>query len=114
VRTAVEDVLRRRGGLTLAVVPLIYGVGLLWPTDAPFAEALAALVAPFDRSPLLERVERNRVNLYLRVLELQDALGHADGRSRRVLAGYDQRIAELEAENAALRVALARQRAATG
>jgi hypothetical protein len=108
VLTAVEDVLARRANLHLAVVPAVYGVGVVWPAEAPFAAVVGALLEPWDRAPLLERLERNRVRLYLRVLELQDELTHADRRRLRVLTGLDARIAELEAENAELRLALAR------
>jgi hypothetical protein len=34
---------------------------VLWPRDAPWADAVAAVLAPWDRNPLLERLERNRV-----------------------------------------------------
>ncbi len=108
VLTAVEDVMAERPGLRLAIVPVIYGLGLLWPEDAPWGEALSTLLAPYDQLPLLERLERNRIDLYLRVLELQDRVRHVNATQARVLARDDQRLAELEAENAALRVRLAR------
>ncbi len=108
VLTAVEDVMAERAGLRLAIVPVIYGLGVLWPEDAPWGHVLATLLAPYDQLPLLERLERNRVHLYLHVLALQDRLRHVNAARVRVLASYDQRLAELEAENAALRVRLAR------
>ena len=38
------------------------------------------LLAPYAGSPFLARLERNRIELYLRVLELQDAAGHRPAR----------------------------------
>jgi hypothetical protein len=57
----VEDFVAAREGLTLAVVPAFYGLGVVWPSDAPWAEAVAAIVEPWDRNPLVERLEANRV-----------------------------------------------------
>jgi hypothetical protein len=61
VLTAVEDFVAERDGVELAIVPAFFGLGVLWPRDAPWAEALAAVLAPWDRNPLLARLERNRV-----------------------------------------------------
>jgi hypothetical protein len=61
VLTAVEDFVAEREGLQLAIVPAFFGLGVLWRTDAPWADAVAAVVAPWDRNTLLERLERNRV-----------------------------------------------------
>jgi hypothetical protein len=112
VLTAIEAVMDRRGDLVLAVIPAVYGVGVLYPAAAPWADAVAALVAPYDGLGLLDRLESNRLDLYLRVLELQDRLNRVDRSRNRVLATYDERIAALEAENARLRVDNARRREA--
>ena len=61
VFTAVEDFVSGRDDLRLAVVPAFFGLAIVWPNDAPWAERVAAVVAEFDRNPLLERLERNRV-----------------------------------------------------
>ena len=61
VLTAVEDFVAARDGLRLAVVPAFFGLGVVWHRDAPCAEAVADLVEPWDRNPLLERLEANRV-----------------------------------------------------
>jgi hypothetical protein len=62
VLTAVEDFLAERDDdLRLAVVPAFFGLGVLWRLDAPYAGALAELLDAWDRNPLLERLERNRV-----------------------------------------------------
>jgi hypothetical protein len=51
----------QRDGLRLAVVPAFFGLGVVWPTGAPWADPLAELLEPWDRNPLLERLEANRV-----------------------------------------------------
>jgi hypothetical protein len=62
VLTAVEDfVAAQDGRLELAIVPSFYGVGVVWERSAPYAERIAELLAPFDRNPLIARLERNRV-----------------------------------------------------
>jgi hypothetical protein len=60
VLTAVEDFVKSRDGLRLAVVPSFFGLGVVWREDAPYADALAQLLGPLDRNPLLERLEANR------------------------------------------------------
>jgi len=59
--TAIEDFLADQPGLRLAVVPAFFGFGIIWHRDAPWADGVAAIVDPFDRSPVLERLESNRV-----------------------------------------------------
>jgi hypothetical protein len=62
VLTAVEDFLAARDGLRLAIVPAFFGLGVVWRADAPWAGALAELLDPWDRNPLLARLEANRVH----------------------------------------------------
>lgn len=62
VRTAAEDFVAGHDGLQLAVVPLFFGFGAIWDREAPWAEAVAAILAPWDRNPVLERLEANRVH----------------------------------------------------
>jgi hypothetical protein len=61
VLTAIEDFIEDRRGLRLAIVPAFFGLGILWPEDAPWAQAVAEIVDPWDRNPILERLEANRV-----------------------------------------------------
>ena len=61
VLTAVEDFVAGREGLRLAVVPAFFGLGVVWPEDAPWSDAVARIVEPWDRNPLLERLEASRV-----------------------------------------------------
>jgi hypothetical protein len=62
VLTAAEDFVNAHGELELAIVPPFFGLGIVWPRRARWAGAVAAVVAPYDRNPLLERVERKRID----------------------------------------------------
>jgi hypothetical protein len=59
--TAVEDFTADRPGMRLAVVPAFFGFGALWHEDASWAGDVARVVEPWDRNPVLERMEANRV-----------------------------------------------------
>lgn len=61
VLTAVEDFVSAREGLRLVVVPAFFGFGAVWSTAAPWAQEIEAILGPWDRNPLLERLEANRV-----------------------------------------------------
>jgi hypothetical protein len=61
VLTAVEDFVEANEGLRLAIVPAFFGLGIVWHRDAPWSDALAEVVDPWDANPLLERLETNRV-----------------------------------------------------
>ena len=61
VLTAVEDFVDARDGLRLAIVPAFYGLGGVRHVDAPWADALAETLEPWDRNPVVERLESNRV-----------------------------------------------------
>jgi hypothetical protein len=97
VLTAVEDFVAETDGLTFRLVPCVFGLGFLYAASAPWAEALDAHLAPYDRSPLLERLEDNRIALYLQVLRLQDELDRRAGVQAQVVSGLRRRVAELEA-----------------
>lgn len=77
VLTAVEDFVAGREDLRLAVIPSFFGFGVLWSLKAPWADAVAAIVDPWDRHPLLERLEANRVHHlalgHTRLIELWEA-----------------------------------------
>jgi hypothetical protein len=112
VLTAVEDFLAEREGLVYAEVPAVFGLGLLYSQRAPYAERLAAVLEPWDRNALVARLEENRLALYALVLELQDSARMRDLGSDRVLLRYAERLADLEAENASLRLERGRLRQA--
>ena len=61
VLTAIEDFAEGRDDLRLAIVPAFFGFGALWDRGAPWADAVAAILDPFDRNPILERMEANRI-----------------------------------------------------
>jgi hypothetical protein len=61
VLTAIEDFAEGREGLRLALVPAFFGFGVLWRENAPWARAVAEIVEPWDRNPILARLEANRV-----------------------------------------------------
>ncbi|MBN8866173.1 MAG: hypothetical protein J0H98_01345 [Solirubrobacterales bacterium] len=85
VLTAIEDFMERRGGLRLAVIPVFFGFGVLWEESAPYADAVHASIAPYDRNPVMERAEANRVALLVRT--------HQDAQTIRE---QNQRIAQYE------------------
>jgi hypothetical protein len=67
VLTAVEDFVTSRERLRLVVVPVFFGFGVVWHEDAPYAAELARILEPWDRNPILERLEANRVHQLARV-----------------------------------------------
>jgi hypothetical protein len=62
VLTAVEDFVAGRDDLRLVVVPAFFGFGVVWSLGASYAAELGELLDPFDRNPVLERLEANRVH----------------------------------------------------
>ena len=60
--TAIEDFLAGHERLKLAVVPAFFGFGVIWDETAAWADAIAKLIGPYDRHPVLERLEANRVD----------------------------------------------------
>ncbi|HEY0043820.1 MAG TPA: class I SAM-dependent methyltransferase [Allosphingosinicella sp.] len=78
VLTAVEDFMSEAGkeghNLVYAHVPAVFGLGILFDSDAPWAAELAQHVAPYHNNTLLGTLEANRLRNYLKVLELQDGV----------------------------------------
>jgi len=107
VLTAVEDFMTERQGLRLLRLPAVFGVGFLFAEDAPWAEAMTQHVGPLHEHPLLAALERNRLALYMRVLELQDEGERRRRAVDRTIAELNAQVAALESENAALRLAAA-------
>lgn len=98
VLTAVEDHMAAHPELAFLRVPAVFGVGFLYTKEAPWAAALEALVGPFDEHPLLDRLERNRIRLYLAVIESQDAASRAAYAQEATVSRLRARVAELEAQ----------------
>jgi len=65
VLSAVEDFLRDAADmdrhLAYAHVPAIFGLGVIYDKAAPYAAAMAQRLQPWDRNPLLARMEDNRL-----------------------------------------------------
>ncbi len=61
VLTAVRDFVNAHDGVRLAVVPAFFGFGVAWQRDAPWADAVAGLLGPWDQAPLVAALEANRV-----------------------------------------------------
>ena len=99
--TAVEDFVKDRDGLRLAIVPVFFGLGVVWRRDAPWADELAELLEVWDRNALLERLEANRV-LHLAVAHFQfieasqakDKIARQEAVLRRLLDSSAFRVAE--------------------
>lgn len=76
VLTAIEDFCRRAESgsrrLLYAQIPAVFGLGVLFDADAPWAVAVAEALIPFHENPLLARLETNRLRNYLTVLDWQD------------------------------------------
>jgi SAM-dependent methyltransferase len=70
VRTAIEDFVAVHPGIAMAIVPAFFGLAALWPTDAPWAEEVAAELDLWAGNAVLERMEANRV-LHLASRELE-------------------------------------------
>jgi hypothetical protein len=74
VLTAIEDFVADRDGVRLCVVHAFFGLGVAWHTARPWSDTVAAILDPFDRHPVFERLEANRVahlaRSYARQVEL--------------------------------------------
>lgn len=101
VLTAVEDFVAARDDLRFAIVPAFFGLGIVWRLDAPYAAAIAELVDPYDRHPVITRLEANRVHhLALgqtraaEIWKLQDRLARQEAVLRRLLNSSAFAVAE--------------------
>jgi hypothetical protein len=74
VLTAIEDALEKQPRWQLFVVPAVFGLGILLPRWHPEYARIAQRLAPYIHNFLIEKLERNRLALYLKVLALQDDL----------------------------------------
>jgi len=76
VLTAVEDFLveARSDGraLAFALVPAVFGLGVVFAADAAWSPALAQILLPLHDNPLIAKLEQNRLRNYLAVIEWQD------------------------------------------
>jgi hypothetical protein len=95
VLTAVEDFVAEREGVRLAVIPAFFGLGVVWELAAPWSADLAAVVDPWDRNPLLERLEGSRVLHLASSLHAHQRAGRQEAVLRRLLDSRAFSIAEL-------------------
>jgi SAM-dependent methyltransferase len=113
VLTAVEDFVESRDDLRLAVVPAFFGLGVIWHREAPWASEVERIVEFWDRNPMLERLEANRV-LHLAGTHYQmDILARANERIARQEAVL-KRLLESSAFAVAERLSRLRVRAGIG
>ena len=94
VLTAVEDFVDANDRLRLAVVPAFFGLGVVWESEAPWAADVAGVVEQWDRNPLLERLEANRVHHLASVWESQTREGRQRGVLERLLESSAFAVAE--------------------
>jgi hypothetical protein len=76
VLTAVEDFIEDVRGagraIAFAEIPAVFGLGVLFDTDAAWSPDLSGYVIPFHDNRLLRTLEENRLANYLAVLDWQD------------------------------------------
>jgi hypothetical protein len=82
ILTAVEDFLADHDELTFANVPAFFGVGFIWPTSAPWAAEVAAVLEPWDGNPVLARLEANRIRQMTERYRITKLLDDSDERSQ--------------------------------
>jgi Methyltransferase domain len=101
VLTAVEDFVAAHEELRLVVVPAFFGLGVVWHRRAPWARDVEAILGPWDRHPILERLEANRLQhlserhaLAVEHWKLQDKLALQEAVLRRLLHSSAFAVAE--------------------
>jgi hypothetical protein len=107
VLTGVEEFLEARGGFEFAKIPCVFGLGVLFPLNAPWAAAIREVVSPYRDNFLLARLEQNRIELYLRVLQLKAALDASSKESEKLKLVAEQKTEKLMAELVAVEEGLA-------
>ena len=73
VRTAVEDFLAEHPDYSFHSVDAVFGLGAVVRKGSAAEHAVLEVFAPYNNE-LVRRLERNRLELYLKVIELQDTL----------------------------------------
>ena len=111
VLTAIEDFVAQREQVRLVVLPAFFGLGVAWHTARPYSGALTDLLEPFDRHPVLARLEANRVDQLARRHRLQTEVWELQRQLTRQRAVLDRL---LHSSAFALAERLSRLRAAAG
>jgi hypothetical protein len=77
VLTAIEDftaeALEDGEDFAFALVPAVFGLGILFAMDAHWSQEVAQIVLPYHDNALIRRLEENRLANYLTVIDAQDA-----------------------------------------
>ena len=73
VLTAVRDFVSRHPEYVYRSIDAVFGLGALTPRESPADAVIAEVFGRYDNA-LVRRLERNRLELYLKVIELQDLL----------------------------------------
>ena len=101
VLTAVEDFVAEHDALQLAVVPAFFGFGVVWHPSTLGAEQIARILGPWDRNPVLARLEENRVyhltlehNLAVEAYALREKVARQEQLLRSMLASSALPIGE--------------------
>ena len=94
VLTAIEDFAAGRDRLRLVVVPIFFGLGVLWHLDAPWSDAVASILDPWDRNPLLERLEENRIFQIAQAFSATSQLESREAMLRRIEGSSAFAVAE--------------------
>jgi Methyltransferase domain len=83
VLTAIEDFIAGHADLRLAVVPAFFGFGVLWHSGRRGGDELERILGPWDRNPILARLEAARVYHLAESHRRQVSLGSAQARQAR-------------------------------
>jgi hypothetical protein len=105
VLTAVESFLEAHDGYDFYLVPAVFGLGVLVPRAHPAAGRIGELLRPYDRNPLVARLEENRLRNYLQVIALQDRVAFLEAdreRAQTRALEAERRLNEIEARLAEL------------
>jgi hypothetical protein len=114
VLTALEDFLAAHPDYVLHTLAPVFGLGVLTRRDHPALPEIMRILAPFHENSLLQAIERNRLLLYVRLIEVGDAyraleaeLDQTNTSQAALLAELERQIAHLSAEHDATQAALA-------
>ena len=81
VLTAIEDFLSDADTpdrpLFYVHVPAVFGLGVIFDASASWSEDIAQFLLPFHHNPLMARLEENRLQNYLAVIDWQDRTSDA-------------------------------------
>ena len=73
VKTAIEDFVAANPNYYFYVLAPVFGIAVLVRKDNPYLDEITSYLQPLQ-SELLERMEKNRIALYIRVIQLESAI----------------------------------------